>query len=269
MTNDVDLDAYFARIQWGGSTTPSHDALAGILLGHMSRIPFENLDVLLRRPIRLDLEGVQDKLVRAHRGGYCFEQVTLLAAVLERLGFQLVRHIARVVLDVPRTEAPRTHMFLSVPLAEGTFIVDPGFGALAPQIPVPLPVEGEAGSGRGSHWLARDDAGWTLTARTAEKDVACWFSPMERDNLIDFELGNHYTSTHPASGFVNRIMMRALTGSGRVSVLNRDVRFVSADGTRSTRLADRQELRTLLAEHFGIDLPEVERIRVPTIPEWE
>ena len=270
MTNSLDLDAYLARIQWGGSTRPGYDTLAGILHAHMSRIPFENLDVLLRRPIRLDLDGVQAKLVGARRGGYCFEHGTLLAAVLEKLGFQPIRHIARVVLLMPRTEAPRTHMFLSVPLTEGTFIVDPGFGALAPRIPVPLVDGKEAHIERETHWMARDEDGWTLRAKAADKIVDCWFSPLERDNPVDFEMGNHYTSTHPASGFVNRITMRALTeNGGRVSVMNRDVTHTRADRAESVQLADRTALRELLAGHFGIDLPEVERIRVPTIPEWD
>ena len=117
MNNDIDLDAYFARIEWGGSTTPDYDTLAGILFAHMSHIPFENLDVLLRRRIRIDLDGIQEKLVGARRGGYCFEHGTLLAAALEALGFHPVRHIARVVLELPRDQAGRTHMFLSVPLA--------------------------------------------------------------------------------------------------------------------------------------------------------
>jgi N-hydroxyarylamine O-acetyltransferase len=37
-------------------------------MAHLGAIPFENLDILLGRPIRLDLEGVQDKLVRRRRG---------------------------------------------------------------------------------------------------------------------------------------------------------------------------------------------------------
>jgi N-hydroxyarylamine O-acetyltransferase len=33
-------------------------------------------------------------------------------------------------------------------------------------------------------------------------------------------------------------------------------------------LADRSALRALLAEHFGFDIPEVETLLVPGIPEW-
>jgi N-hydroxyarylamine O-acetyltransferase len=38
--------------------------------------------------------------------------------------------------------------------------------------------------------------------------------------------------------------------------------------SQSSQLADRVALRGLLARHFGFDLPEVETLRVPSIPEW-
>ena len=60
---------------------------------------------------------------------------TLFAAVLEALGFQPVRHTARVVLYLPRTASPRTHMLLTVAVEGGRFVVDPGFGGFAPRRP--------------------------------------------------------------------------------------------------------------------------------------
>ena len=50
----LDIDRYFERIGWGGDTRPTLGTLTGLLKAHMSSIPFENLDVLLHRPIRLD-----------------------------------------------------------------------------------------------------------------------------------------------------------------------------------------------------------------------
>lgn len=266
-TTLLDLDAYLERIQYRGGIAPTLETLAALLRAHMAAIPFENLDVLLGRGVRLDLEGVQDKLVRGHRGGYCFEHGTLFAAALERLGFQPVRHTARVILVAPRAESPRTHMFLTVPLAEGTFVVDPGFGAHAPSVPLPL-VDGAARAGPGTHSMVRDGREWVLRARTGGSSLDCWVSALDRDNVVDFELGNHYTATHPTSPFVNRIMLRALIRDGRVTVMNRDLTILRGNETRVTQLADRAALRALLVEHFGFDLPEVERLRVPSIPEW-
>ena len=267
MPASLDLDAYLQRIEWGGATRADFDTLAGLLRAHMLHIPFENLDVLLGRPIRLDLEGLQNKLVRARRGGYCFEHATLFAAVLERLGFKPVRHTARVVLTSARTAAPRTHMFLKVPLPEGSFIVDPGFGALAAPFPVPL-TDVATPADDASHWMARDGGCWVLRARHRDKVVDAWVSTFELDNLIDFEVGNHFTSTWPASPFVNRLMLRALATDGGVSVMNRDVTHARGGEVEHFQLPDRGALRELLAQHFGFDLPEVEKLRVPSIPGW-
>ena len=82
-------------------------------------------------------------------------------------------------------------------------------------------------------------------------------------------MANHYTATHPASGFVNRVMLRALTQDGRVSVLNREVTIARGARIETAQLADRAALRALVAEHFGFDLPEIESLRVPSIAEWQ
>jgi len=265
----LELDAYFARIEWGGTTKPTLETLGGLLRAHMRHVPFENLDVLLGRPIRLELDALQEKLVHARRGGYCFEHATLFAAVLDALGFAPVRHSARVVMRVPRTASPRTHMFLTVRLPEGTFVVDPGFGSLAPEVPVALTEVNGHPQGDQSHEFVRDGPYWTLRASIDGKVVDCWVSTLEADNAVDFEVANHYTSTHAASAFVNNVMLRALTSDGRVSVMNRDVTTRVGGAVRTLQLADRAALRALLAERFGVDLPEVETLRVPAIPEWD
>jgi len=99
----MNLDAYFARIGWRGARTATADALAGIYAQHVRAIPFENLDVLLGRPVRLELDALEDKLVHARRGGYCFEHSTLFAAVLRELGWEVRTHSARVVMMTPRS----------------------------------------------------------------------------------------------------------------------------------------------------------------------
>jgi N-hydroxyarylamine O-acetyltransferase len=81
----IDLDAYFRRIGYEGSTEPGLATLAALQSCHAGRIPFENLDVLLGRPIRLDPESLQRKVVHEGRGGYCFEHNTLFQHVLRSL----------------------------------------------------------------------------------------------------------------------------------------------------------------------------------------
>jgi N-hydroxyarylamine O-acetyltransferase len=250
----VDLDAYFARIGWRGAPE-----LAGVLERHMRAIPFENFDVLLGRPPRLALDALEAKLVRARRGGYCFEHATLFAAVLRELGHEVHTHSARVVMMRPRSAAPRTHMFLTV----GDAVLDPGFGGLAPLVPVPL-----AGSVAGEHRMVVDAGERALEIRDGDGWKRLWISSMEHDLPIDFEMANYYTATHPESAFTQRILARAFTRDGRVSIANRDATIVRGGETRTLQLPDRTALRALVAEHFGFDLPELETLRVPSIAEW-
>jgi N-hydroxyarylamine O-acetyltransferase len=93
---ELDLDAYLERIGYEGRDEPTLEVLDALHLAHTTTIPFENLDILLGRPIRLDLPSLQDKLVRDRRGGYCFEHNTLFAAALEAVGFGVTRLGARV-----------------------------------------------------------------------------------------------------------------------------------------------------------------------------
>ena len=267
MAAAVDLDAYFQRIRWSGGRDPTLETLAGLIKAHTAHISFENLDVLLGRTVRLDLEGLQDKIVGARRGGYCFEHAALFAAVLEALGFQVARHAARVVLFGPLAEAKRDHMFMTVAVGGATYVADPGFGPFAPRFPVPLV---DQSAGQATHWMQRDGNFWVLhVTREDRQPVAGWASTLEVENRLDFEVFNHYIATHPKSPFVNWIFLSAVTPEGRVNVMNRKVTLLRGDAEpTATELEDRTALRGLLRQHFGFDLPEVERLAVPAIPEW-
>jgi N-hydroxyarylamine O-acetyltransferase len=263
-----DLPAYLARIGWREPLQPTLPALAGLLRAHMRAIPFENLDVLLGRAVRVDLDSVFAKLVTAGRGGYCYEHSTLLAAALSHAGFEPVAHSARVVMVAPRSAAPRTHMFLSVKIAGTTYVLDPGFGGHGPLVPLPLVEDRELREGPDVHRFVRRDGEWVLEAAIADAMTPLWISTLDAESPIDFVMANHFTSTWPDSPFVNRLMLRALTPDGRVTVMNRDVTVRRGGASETRELADRKALRQLLMDHFGFDLPEAEQLRVPTIPNW-
>jgi len=267
-----DLGAYLARIGWNvrsrGSSDPPLDTIATLMRAHMAAIPFENLDVLLGRGVRVDLESVAAKLVTARRGGYCFEHGTLFQAALRALGVEATAHAARVLLVAPKADAPRTHMFLTIVDGGTTWVLDPGFGGPGPLVPVPL-VEGqEARQDHDVHRLVRRDGEWVLEGLIKGVMVALWTSSLEPQFPVDFALANHYVSTFPGSPFATRLMIRALTPQGRVSAMNRDVTVKHGNVSETYQLPDRAALRRLVAGHFGFDMPEIERLRVPSVPEW-
>jgi N-hydroxyarylamine O-acetyltransferase len=267
MTQRFDLDAYLARIHYFGSRAPTYDNLAAILRAHTANIPFESFDVLLGRPIRLDLEGLQAKIVAARRGGYCFEHASLMHAALEEIGFAPVRHASRVLLFEPRHESVRQHMFLTVAVGDATYVVDPGFGPFA--CPQPIPIDGTpVPTGAPTHRLAREGNDWFLYVTHDGRDVQGWVSKMEEEYPVDFEMMNHYIATHPASFFTHNILASATTREGRVNIMNQDVNVIHNGVAEATQLPDRKALRSLIAQHFGFDLPELETIRVDGVPGW-
>ena len=243
----MNLDAYFARIGYAGPRTPTFETLTAILDRHVLAIPFENLDVLLKQTPRLDLPSLEDKLVARRRGGYCYEHATLFAAMLDELGFDVATHSARVTMYTPKDKAPRTHMFLTV----AGHVVDPGFGGLTPRVPVPLD-----GTPAGEHRIVRDGDDYVL----AVGEIRAWTSTLHRDYPIDFEMANLFTATSPLSPFTRGLRMRAFTPDGKVTVSERTVTL--ADGTKH-ELERAADVRPLLREYFGFDLPALDGVELP------
>lgn len=268
MVQPIDLDAYLARINYSGPRTPTYDTLAAILRDHTVNIPFESFDVLLGRPIRLDPEGLQSKIVAAGRGGYCFEHASLMHAALEAIGFAPVRHASRVLLFEPRHASVRQHMFLTVTTGGITYVIDPGFGSFA--CPQPIPIDGTpVPTSAPTHRLAREGSDWFLYVTRDGEEIHGWVSTMEEEYPVDFEMMNHYIATHPASFFTHNILASAATKEGRVNVMNQGVQFIRNGVAEATQLADRKALRSLVAQHFGFDLPELETMRVDGVPGWQ
>jgi N-hydroxyarylamine O-acetyltransferase len=103
------------RINSAGRFAPATSGLGPLATpggwhqAHVGAIPFENLDILLGRPVVLEIDALQAKLVSGRRGGYCFEQNTLFRAALERIGFRVTALAARV-----RAGATAVRMLLAV-----------------------------------------------------------------------------------------------------------------------------------------------------------
>jgi len=98
----IDLDAYFQRINYSGDRSPTLKTLQAIQRHHVQTIAFENLNPFLQQPVFLDVTSLQQKLIYEGRGGYCFEQNSLLRSVLSALGFQVTNLAARVSALIKR-----------------------------------------------------------------------------------------------------------------------------------------------------------------------
>lgn len=258
MDDPIDLDGYFTRIGYAGPRTPTLDVLHALTEAHAESIPFENVDVLLGRPIRLEPQALFAKLVVAHRGGYCFEQNGLFMAVLRRLGFDVRPLSARVRLGEPdrRVATPRTHLVLEVRIGDDTWITDVGVGSASLTRALRLVADREQPTPHETRRLVRDDGRWYHQIRRGGEWIDVYEFTGEAMPLIDRTLANWYTSTHPDSKFRHELgVALALPDGKRVALANRELTWRAADGSVERRvLAGPDELLRALREHFGIAL---------------
>jgi N-hydroxyarylamine O-acetyltransferase len=222
-------------------------------LAHATHIPFENLDVMLQRPIRLDLGSIESKLVHNQRGGYCYEQNLLFAAVLKQLGFTVTLLAARVRFGAQRI-LPRTHVALAVDAGGDRWLADLGFGSCGLLLPIRL-LAGEFQQFAWSYRLDRENDLWVLRAPVGGTWQDLYVFTLEPQLAVDFEPPNHYVSTHPDSRFVQTLTVQCVAPDSRRVLRNTLLTTTTPAGDNCRTLRDGAELLAVLAAEFGLTFP--------------
>ncbi|HVX10833.1 MAG TPA: arylamine N-acetyltransferase [Pirellulales bacterium] len=257
---ELDLDRYFERIGYAGPREPTLATLTELHLAHATGIPFENLDIQLGRPISIDLRSIQAKLLTSRRGGYCFEQNTLLAAALERLGFRVRRLAGRVRLGASRL-LPRTHMLLGVEIAGEHWLADVGFGTGGLLVPLRMS-PGEISSQFSRNYrLREEERNLVLESLRDGAWHDLYVFSLDPYYPIDYEMANHYVSTHPESRFVQTLAVQKQSPTACYLLRNRELTVIEGEKTTVTAIDDDERLLTVLAETFGLVFPAGTRFR--------
>ncbi len=247
-----DLDAYLARI--GLSGRPS---LAELHRAHVSSIPFENLQSHGGEPVSLALSDLEDKIVAARRGGYCFEHNLLFAAALQELGFEVEPMLARVRWAAPPgTVRHRGHLLLQVTGEGGVWHADVGFGAGTLLEPIPFG-PGEEHEQEGWRFRVVQDGEELVLQGVLEERWSDLYGFVPKPvPIVDLETSNWFTCSHPASPFVTGLLIAAQSPDGTRTTLSDWGELALAEQTPAGRTAaavTREQIPGLLAERFGLD----------------
>ena len=256
-TRDLDLGVYWRRIGFAGAAAPTRECLDSLIERHAAAIPFENIEVLARRVPRLDLAGLQDKMVRQRRGGYCFEQNRLFRAVLQAVGFDAHPMEARIRSGVPAdVVTARTHLATRVVLDGVDHLVDVGCGAIAPVAALVLASRGEQAAGSGFYRFIDVEGELLLQGRGAEGWADHYQLLPGLPHAIDCEMGNWFVATHPKSMLGHNLLVGRAIAGGRLRLFNRRLstfRPQHAAPLEQT-LRTRAEFADALADGFGLDV---------------
>jgi N-hydroxyarylamine O-acetyltransferase len=249
----MELQAYLDRIGFTGLPAPDLATLARIQRGHLEHIPYENLDVQLRRPVTVDPRDAFAKLVTAGRGGWCYEMNGLFGWALEQVGFRVMRMTGAVLRAQRGDVAIGNHLALTVDLDQ-PYLVDVGLGD-GPSEPIPLR-EGRYRQGWRTVRLERLEGEWW---RFHNHELAFAGSFDFRRQPADWNLlarQCQWLQTDPDSRFVQNLVCLRHRPDGVTALVGRVLKTVDAGGSHDHILETPEAHAEALATQFGINLPD-------------
>jgi N-hydroxyarylamine O-acetyltransferase len=259
------LAAYLTRI--GVAAKPKANDLASLTLimaAHSKAIAFENIDVVLHRHISMSRADVEQKLVDAGRGGYCWEQNTLLQMALEELGFDVIPLMCRVRWGKPDDSAEPnttfTHSALKVTLDSGAYLADVGFAGTNSIAPVRLGTSEPQALPEGQFRVVdskhKPFSVLELLVKGEWRPLYEW--RLEAAPVIDMECSNWFSCTYPSARFTTQFFASRVVGDERHHILNGAYVVRKGHGVDSqlstTKIADKAQLLSLIDTVFGIQL---------------
>lgn len=236
------------------SETRDIEFLKAVQSAHIAKYSFNSLAVVLGQTISLEVADIFHKIVRQHKGGYCFEHNKLLQNVLAEQGFDVRLLLARVVYNQD-VDSPRTHRMMIVNLNGSDYIVDAGFGHFGARYPVKMELgldqdQGDAryrivtnAKGEYCYQIFKDDDFFTLYTFTLERHA-------ESDCL----LGHFYSHQSPNAAFVNNLVVCRKYFNNIQSLRNGELHQIQNGETHTTIIETPSQLHSILVETYELDI---------------
>jgi N-hydroxyarylamine O-acetyltransferase len=253
----MNIDGYLQRINYTQFVRPDVNTLHGLQRAHMQSIPFENLDIGLKRPIQINEQAIWDKLIANGRGGFCYELNGLFAWLLNQIGFEVTYLNARVFSHEGKLGIDFDHLALlvQIPGQPERWLADVGFGDSFIE-PLNFDERGEQVQDLRAYKIEQASNGFIVWQKNYDStwERQYFFDLQPHKFPEEYESACHYHQTSPQSSFTRGSIISQATPNGRVSL--EDGRLIlTTNGQRTERLLESQEeYKLLLKEDFGIVL---------------
>lgn len=248
----MDIARYLERIGYKGDYAPNAETLRAVHRAHMQTVPFENLNIMLKRPLDLDEQALYHKVVECQRGGFCYELNGLFAALLREIGFKVDLLSARVWTGTDFSQE-FDHLVLLVHLEED-WLVDVGFGDCFVE-PIRFVANEEQTAPNSTYRIIPHEDRWMLQEKL---DDGMWtpehLFTTTPYSLRDFEEMCVWQQTSPDSYFTKRPICSRATENGRVTLSDQKLIITTDNQRKEIPLPDDFAVNTALHEHFGVNL---------------
>lgn len=250
----VQISQYFERIGYTGPNDASIAQLQTLQELHLTRIPYENLDIMAGKPISLVPDALFDKIVTRRRGGFCFELNALFAELLSACGYEVTSYFARFLLGSQGIPM-RRHQVLRVRAQGQDYLADVGVGLPVPRRSLRLEESTVQEQFIGTYRFTRDALlGWILW----ELHKGQWrklYSFTEEVQLpVDFVATSYYCQYAPESIFNKQDMVALGTPTGRITLDGDTLKVFDGESVTVTALGTRAEKEAALMRCFGLVL---------------
>lgn len=249
------FENYLLRIGFTKKPQASYGTLLALHRNHLYSIPFENLDIHTGKKIVLDMNLIEDKIIKNKRGGFCYELNGLFYELLKEIGFDVKMLAARVYNEEEIPGDEFDHMTLLVNIDGEEYIADVGFGDsfIEPlHLIQDFVFEDEAGyfqivkEGKENYKLLRSEDGVTFVPKYI-------FTKAER-KLSDYTNACEYTQTSPKSHFTKNKLCSLANENGRITLIN-DKLIIRKNGDKNeTPVKSEKEFNENLLKYFGISV---------------
>ncbi len=251
------IKEYFKRIGLPDDTKieQNYEFLKKIQNNSVLHIPYENLDLLDKKPISLESDALYQKIVVENRGGYCFELNGLLSWFFKETGFNVKNYLARFLRGEDGIPM-RRHRVVSVLLDDGEYICDIGVASNSPRSPLKLEEDTLQVVGNDKYHFEKDEClGWVLYEYVKGEWSKLFSFTDECQYDIDFYQPSFYCEMHPDSVFNKYPKVGIKTEDGRKSINDREYKvFVDEKVAYVEKDISDERLKEILEKEFFLNV---------------
>lgn len=248
----MDIEKYLTRFNASSYKEISLQNLGQLQYLHLQHIPFENLDVIRKVPIYLNLDTIYNKIVNNNRGGYCYELNGLFHSMLLNLGYDAHLVSATVLRTTGEWAKADTHAAILVHLDQ-TYLVDVGFGATTHRIPIPLTGKEKSDAIATYSIMKHKHNQFDLIRKSETNERTLYRFSSDKKELVDFHEGCVFNQVAKESSFTHKDIVTMAIPTGRITLADQTLTTIENGLEKKSNLTP-DEKTDVLQDVFSIVL---------------
>ncbi len=253
------LDNYLRRIDYRQIPQNNLQTLNQLHKKHVFAIPFEDLDIYLKKPLKINTKSLYQKIIVEKRGGFCYELNFLFYNFLKEVGFDCQIVSSRLYDRQENLGLPFDHLSIIVEIEKDFFLLDVGYGNLFFE-PIKIPVDSnESYIQKDRDMIYKiekiDDTNYILSesknGKKFRKIYAFDTTPREITEYYEQIDLKQYSEN---SYFVKNRICTLPTQTGRITLFNNKFIKTTQEKRQEYTIQDDNEFYQILKDEFEINL---------------